>query len=179
MSYTIEELTSIDDTIFDTLWDASFSRIESGGTMPWSAYEIRYGHALTEAEKKEILKLLFTQAIEDGGPELNVLLFRKDGIPIRMMNFGFNATEGIVHGYYQILGPDALGSRAWLFDPELLQLLRDRFISEYGATAHTGKVITGSAIHNYYVTRDVGGVLANMTSVDNDDGISTLTFTYS
>ena len=40
MSYTIEDLTSIDDAIFDTLWDASFARIESGGTMPWAKYEV-------------------------------------------------------------------------------------------------------------------------------------------
>ena len=177
MSYTIEDLTSIDDAIFDTLWLDSFPRIESGGTMPWSKYEVHYGHALTEEEKKEILYLEFSNAIEDPGPELKVLLTRKDGIPVRMMNWRYNLDEGIAHGYYQLLGPDANGSRGWLFDPELLQQLQDLFISEFGATAHTGMVVTGSPIHNYYVTRDVGGVLAEMTSVDND-GISTLTFTY-
>lgn len=53
MSYTIEDLTSIDDAIFDTLWDASFPRIESGGTMPWAKYEVHSGHTLTEEEKKK------------------------------------------------------------------------------------------------------------------------------
>lgn len=175
MSYTIEDLTSIDDAIFDTLWEASFARIESGGTMPWTKYEIHYGHVLTDAEKKEILKVEFTRVIEAATPELKVYLTRKDGVPVRLMNY--HAKEGIVHGYYQLIGPDALGSRAWLFDPVLLRLNRDRFISDFEATAHTGEAITGSSICTYYTTKENYGEYADVTCVDND-GISTITFIY-
>lgn len=176
MSYIIEDLTSLDDATFDALWDASFPRIESGGTMPWSKYKIHYGHELTDDEKKEILKLVFERAIErSDDPNTKVYLTRKDGVPVRLMNY--HAVEGIVHGYYQLIGPDALGSRAWLFDPVLLRLNRDRFISDFGASAHTGEAITGSSICNYYITKDNYGEYAGVTSVDND-GISTITFTY-
>ena len=175
MSYTIENLTSIDDAIFDMLWDASFARIESGGTMPWSKYEVHYGHDLTDAEKKEILKLVFTQA-SSGGDNNKLWLTRKDGIPVRMMNYEFNPEEGIVHGSYQLIGPDAVGSRAWLFDQVLLRQTRDRFISEFGATGHTGMVITGSSIHNYYISRDPGDGFSLTETQAN--GISTITFTY-
>ena len=41
MSYTIEDLTTIDDAVFDALWDASFPRIESGATMLWRKYDAK------------------------------------------------------------------------------------------------------------------------------------------
>ena len=175
MSYTIEDLTSIDDAIFDALWDASYDRIESGGTMPWTKYEIHYGYTLTKEGKKEILKSIFTEAVKHRDFGTKVYLTRKDGVPVRMMNY--QGVEGIVHGYYQLIGPDALGSRAWLFDPVLLRLNRDRFISDFEATAHTGEAITGSSICNYYITKDNYGEYADVTCVDND-GISTITFIY-
>tara|TARA_B110000211_G_scaffold13863_1_gene14411 strand:- start:26 stop:562 length:537 start_codon:yes stop_codon:yes gene_type:complete len=175
MSYTIEDLTSIDDAIFDTLWDASFARIESGGTMPWSKYEVHYGHTLTEEEKKEILHLEFENQLEAPGDDNKLYLCRKDGTPIRLFSANKDA-EGVAVCRYTLYGPDALGSRAWLYDATVLRQTRDQLTSDFGVTGHTIHVVIDSPMHTYYLARD--NEREHTVSETQADGISTITFTY-
>lgn len=174
MSYTIEDLTTIDDAIFDTLWAASFARIEAGGTMPWASYDVINDRPVNEGEKKEILKGIFTQAL-DLGPDSKLYLSRKDGTPIRLFNASVLAGLAVCH--YTLYGPDAVGSRSWLYDGEVLRQTRDQLTSDFGATGHTIHVVTGSPMHTYYLSR--GNEREHSVSeIQGDNGISTITFTY-
>lgn len=117
MSYTVEDLTSIDDGIFDTLWDASHPKIESGGTLPWTKYEAAYGRGLSDNEKKAVMKFHFTEITDLGVDGQKVYLWRKDGTPIRMTSARvLDDDPDYVQQYYTLLGPDAGGSRSWLYD---------------------------------------------------------------
>ena len=174
MSYTIEDLTTIDDAIFDTLWLDSFPRIESGATMPWASYDVINDRPLSDYEKKETIKHIFTMAL-DSGPDSKLYLSRKDGTPIRLFNASVFAGLAVCH--YTLYGPDADGSRSWLYDGEVLRQTRDQLTSDFGATGHTIHVVTGSPMHTYYLSR--GNEREHSVSeIQGDNGISTITFTY-
>jgi|TARA_B110000495_G_C22932900_1_gene545449 hypothetical protein len=171
MSYTIEDLTTIDDAVFDALWDASFPRIESGATMLWRKYDAK---PLTSDEKKGIIKNIFTMALESG-PDSKLYLCRKDGTPIRMFNASVFDSVAVCH--YTLYGPDADGSRSWLYDGEVLRQTRDQLTSDFDVTGHTIHVATGSPMHTYYLSR--GNEREHSVSeTQGNDGISIITFTY-
>ena len=143
MSYTIEDLTTIDDAVFDALWDASFPRIESGATMLWRKYDAK---PLTSDEKK--------------GRMFNASVF-----------------DGVAVCHYTLYGPDADGSRSWLYDGEVLRQTRDQLTSDFDVTGHTIHVATGSPMHTYYLSR--GNEREHSVSeTQGNDGISIITFTY-
>lgn len=173
MSYTIEDLTSIDDGIFDTLWGESFARIESGGTMPWSKYEFAYGRGLSDNEKRTAFKDIFTEACADYD-DRKLYLCRKDGTPIRM--FSASKSGGVAVCHYTLYGPDALGSRAWLYDPIVLRQTRDQLTADFGVSGHTIHVMTGSPMHTYYLARPNSN--EHSLTETQADGVSTITFTY-
>jgi hypothetical protein len=174
MSYTIEDLTTIDDAIFDTLWLDSFPRIESGATMPWASYDVINDRPLSDYEKKETIKHIFTMALESG-PDSKLYLCRKDGTPIRMFNASVFDSVAVCH--YTLYGPDADGSRSWLYDGEVLRQTRDQLTSDFDVTGHTIHVATGSPMHTYYLSR--GNEREHSVSeTQGNDGISIITFTY-
>lgn len=175
MSYTIEDLTTIDDAIFDTLWLDSFPRIESGATMPWANYDSINDRPLSDYEKKETIKHIFTMAL-DSAPDSKLYLWRKDGTPIRMVNANVNV--GRVEIAYTLYGPDAGGSRAWLYDPAVLLSTCDQLASDFGATGHTILVVTDSNMHTCWGATARGGYAALSVSETHADGITAITYTY-
>jgi len=177
MSYTIEELTSIDDDIFDTLYNHSYPKIESGNTMPWE----RYGSVSTPEEKKVIIKQIFTEVTAAAVDNAKVYLWRKDGTPIRMTSVSVpldDPTYLLLH--YTLYGPDANNSRSWLYDADFLTEINLCYAETFGVIGHMGHVMTDSPMCIYYRNLPKSSPsYSTLTEEVSEDGlISIFKFTY-
>ena len=180
MSYSLEVLTSIDDAIFDTLYNHSYPKIESGGTMPWE----RYSNVSTPEEKKETMKSFFTEITDTGLPNSKVYLWRKDGTPIRMTSVSVPslplADPTYLSTHYTLYGPDANNSRSFLYDADYLTEMNLRFAETFGVIGHMGHVMTDSPMGIYYRNLPKSSPsYSTLTEEVSEDGlISTFKFTY-
>ena len=180
MSYSLEVLTSIDDAIFDTLYNHSYPKIESGGTMPWE----RYSNVSTPEEKKETMKSFFTPNTDNDLPKSKVYLWRKDGTPIRMTSVSVpslplaDPTYLLLH--YTLYGPDANNSRSWLYDADFLTEINLHYAETFGVIGHMGHVMTDSPMCIYYRNLPKSSPsYSTLTEEVSEDGlISTFKFTY-
>jgi len=177
MSYTIETLTSMNDDVFDTLYAASYPKIEEGNTMPWHQYDAETSTPILYDEKKRIFKEIFDIVLRAADDNNKVYVTYKDGTPIRMLNAGIRR-DGVLGCLYQLVAPDSLGSRAWLYDHVLVRQTRDQFITDFDNTSHTMEAVSDSSMRAYYMLRPLPDCYSSIIETQAD-GISTMTVTYS
>lgn len=148
-------VTSFTDDIFDTLY-AGCSEDLSAGSYPWHLYT----SVTTDEQKKEHLKDSFNRA-----PFMFTVY--EDDHPL-MLNAG-TISDGVFKWYLGLIGPDASGSKAWLYRNDYSQA-RNSFWPTQGITAwHVETLGSGTAMHDHIVkARNVGTIPGEFTSKDTD-----------
>jgi hypothetical protein len=175
MTYTIAEVLSIDDSIFDALFDASYSKMEEGQTMPWE----HHGSPASTEEKKAALKNIFTSSC--GWLNSKVIVWHKGDTPIRMMAVTIPINDPTYLTLnYALYGLDENLSRSWLYDEEFLMETKEYFAGTFGVIGHIGCVIKDAPICIYFRNIHVpSAVYADITEETSENGlISIFKFTY-
>ena len=185
MSYTVEVLTAEQEWtgIFNQLFDVSYPKIEEGKTMNWVVYDTPpdgWVGEIPELNKRQFFLDMFTNCArtDEGSDHVELYLWRKDGHPIRMFNVSYS--EGVLDCLHTLYGPDANGSRSWLYDDNLLKQTREHFTTRFGVSGHKLTVVTDSSICKYYRNNPKPGLAySDITETISEDGLlSTFTFTY-
>lgn len=165
---TIEEITSVAGAEFDSLFSASLPYME-GGTFHWSLL----GDPGTEEAKREAVRARF-QELSDL-PNTKMVLWRKDGTPIHIAVGSINGMdEEYITWVMAIYGPDADGSKSWLYSQPYIEQCRDYFREEWGVLGYKISCIADSSIMVYHLNKPGAASYYEVTvdSVETKNGIN-------
>jgi len=171
---TIEEITSVSGSEFDSLFSASLPYME-GGTYDWSFL----GNPATDDEKREAVRAKFQEIIDT--PETKGVLWRKDGHAIHIAVGSMDAWEpGYITWIMAIYGPDAGGSKSWLHSENYITQCRDYFRDNWGVQGYMISCLNNSSIMNYHMNKPNAGTYYEVTvdSVDTDDNVALIKYRY-
>ena len=173
---TIEEITSVAGAEFDSLFSASLPYME-GGTFHWSLL----GDPGTEEAKREAVRARF-QELSDL-PNTKMVLWRKDGTPIHIAVGSINGMdEEYITWVMAIYGPDADGSKSWLYSQPYIEQCRDYFREEWGVLGYKISCIADSSIMVYHLNKPGAESFyeVSVDSVEDKGGtsVATLRFRY-
>lgn len=175
---TIEEIYSPEMPEFEQLFQASLPAIDNG-SYHWPIM----GNPDTYEKKlvafKEYAKS-FLNATNGRG-----LLWRVDGHPVHFATgfFDFNDSKYITWmvGLY---GPDATGSRGWLYSDEYISKSKAFLRDEWGLEGHRLFCLAGTSVHRYHLQKventDYYDVSVSDPETDEErfPGISIVRITY-
>jgi len=143
----IEEITCVDGPEFDTLFASSLPALDSG-TLPWAA--------LTTAspsfeEKRETLRarMAFLLSL----PNVHGVLVKKNQVPLEILIGAFQTRDSYITWLLAIYGPDASGSKAWLYDRTYLQAFKDWLIAKWGVEGYRILCVHGASLEDYHLNR--------------------------
>lgn len=171
---TIEEITSVNEAEFDTLFSASLPYME-GGTFHWSLL----GSPTTEEEKREAVRARFQELIDL--PNTKGILWQKDGTPIHIAIGSINAgDENYITWVMAIYGPDANGSKSWLYSEDYIAQCRDYFRNTWGVIGYKISCINNSSLMNYHLNKPNASTYYDVVvdAVDDEKQIATISYTY-
>jgi hypothetical protein len=130
MSYTVSEVNTIDSTIFESLFNASYDKMIAG-TMDWGML----GQNLTtKALRMEAMKTRFDQTASADISNYKAILWEKDDTAVQyaIALIEPQQDETVVPLYltydYNLVGPDANDSRAWIYDADYVTASRTFFL---------------------------------------------------
>lgn len=169
---TVELLSEINEHDFERLFLASLPAMESG-TLPWEFV----GQPETQEQKLEAVRLRFAQRC--GMPSCRVVLWRKDGFAVHMSAGGINQkspTELIWS--FGVYGPDADGSRSWLFSTEYLEASRTFLNTTLGLTGYAISAVTDSSLYHYHLNKPDAHLYYDVWAEALDDNMSLIHHTY-
>lgn len=171
---TIEEITSVSGSEFDSLFSASLPYME-GGTYDWSFL----GNPATDDEKREAIRAKFQEIIDT--PETKGVLWRKDGHAIHIAVGSMNAWEpGYITWIMAIYGPDAGGSKSWLHSEDYITQCRDYFRDNWGVQGYMISCLNNSSIMSYHLNKPNAGTYYEVTvgSVEDDPDVALIRYRY-
>ena len=171
---TIEEISSVAGAEFDALFSASLPYME-GGTFHWSLL----GDPGTEEAKREAVRARF-QELSDL-PNTKMVLWRKDGTPIHIAVGSINGMdEEYITWIMAIYGPDAAGSKSWLYSQPYIEQCRDYFRSNWGVLGYKISCINDSSIMDYHLNKPNAASYYEVTvdAVETKNGIDIATIKY-
>ena len=171
---TIEEITSVAGAEFDALFSASLPYME-GGTFHWSLL----GNPDTDDAKREAVRARFQEIIDL--PNTKGVLWRKDGHAIHIAAGSINGMdEDYITWVMAIYGPDADGSKSWLYDEAYIALCRDYFLQNWGVLGYKISCINDSSIMAYHLNKPNAGAYYEVTvdSVEEKGGAQIATIRY-
>mgnify|MGYP006437557983 FL=1 len=181
MSYTLEEITTIDPDVFNRLFDASYDAMVAGTYTSWDVL----GENLdTQAKRRDALRARFEHIVSFGASHYHAILTKKDGYPIEMWigyswqpEFDNPDDPRFITYDYNILGPDADGSRSYLFDVDRRLAVKDFFLNTLNVVGYKMICVKGGSLYNYH-RNGKPSELYNITEEDLDDTVTKVTFTY-
>jgi len=171
---TIEEITSVSGAEFDALFSASLPYME-GGTFDWAFL----GSPASEEEKREAVRAKFQEIIDT--PQTKGVLWRKDGVSVHIAVGSIDAfDEGYITWVMAVYGPDAAGSKSWLYSEDYISQCRDYFRSNWGVIGYKISCINDSSIMNYHMNKPNAGTYYEVTvdSVDADKALALIRYRY-
>ena len=171
---TIEEITSVSGAEFDALFSASLPYME-GGTFDWAFL----GSPASEEEKREAVRAKFQEIIDT--PQTKGVLWRKDGVAIHIAVGSIDAfDEGYITWVMAIYGPDADGSKSWLYSQPYIELCRDYFREQWGVLGYKISCINDSSIMSYHLNKPNASAYYEVTvdSVDADKALALIRYRY-
>jgi hypothetical protein len=148
-----------------------------GGTFHWSLL----GDPGTEEAKREAVRARF-QELSDL-PNTKMVLWRKDGTPIHIAVGSINGMdEEYITWVMAIYGPDADGSKSWLYSQSYIEQCRDYFREQWGVIGYKISCLNDSSIMVYHLNKP-GAESFYEVSVDavqtiNGTDIATLKYRY-
>lgn len=173
MSLTFQQVTSLGDFDFSTLFDASFPGFDNN--FPW---HLTFGGITPAYEQKK--EFYFNQLIQglNGISHLkkddeHLLMFKVtlDGKDV-MFKGGYIENDGITHrGHWFLTDTDIDGSRKWMYTEEFDAAQRN-FYAQFGITHHKVLTYVGSDLYRmmrsrtYYVQ---SRGLSNRAEVINEE----------
>ena len=171
---TIEEITSVAGAEFDALFSASLPYME-GGTFDW----VFLGNPVSEEEKREAVRAKFQEIIDT--PQTKGVLWRKDGVAIHIAVGSIDAfDEGYITWVMAIYGPDADGSKSWLYSQPYIELCRDYFREHWGVVGYKISCLNESSIMNYHLNKPNAAAYYEVTvgSVEEDPNLALIRYRY-
>jgi hypothetical protein len=171
---TIEEITSVAGAEFDALFSASLPYME-GGTFDWAFL----GSPASEEEKREAVRAKFQEIIDT--PQTKGVLWRKDGVAIHIAVGSIDAfDEGYITWVMAIYGPDAEGSKSWLYSQPYIELCRDYFREHWGVVGYKISCLNESSIMNYHLNKPNAAAYYEVTvgSVEEDPSLALIRYRY-
>jgi hypothetical protein len=171
---TIEEITSVAGAEFDALFSASLPYME-GGTFDWAFL----GSPASEEEKREAVRAKFQEIIDT--PQTKGVLWRKDGVAIHIAVGSIDAfDEGYITWVMAIYGPDAEGSKSWLYSQPYIELCRDYFREHWGVVGYKISCLNDSSIMDYHLNKPNAAAYYEVTvgSVEDDPNLALIRYRY-
>lgn len=130
MSYTVQNIDSINETDFDSLWEDCNLVIE-GETFPFTG-----GVQTKETIFSLINSLDIAFKVQKDGVDIAVLAGSKDNNKLSI---------GPV-----LFGNDTFGSKSWLYDAEYWSAIKEHTVSQ-SCSGHGGEVVKNSSIYNMLI----------------------------
>ena len=171
---TIEEITSVAGAEFDALFSASFPYME-GGTFDWAFL----GNPASEEEKREAVRAKFQEIIDT--PQTKGVLWKKDDVAIHIAVGSIDAfDEGYITWVMAIYGPDADGSKSWLYSQPYIEQCRDYFREQWGVIGYKISCLNDSSIMNYHLNKPNAAAYYEVTvdSVEDDPNLALIRYRY-
>ena len=181
MSYTLEEITTIDTAMFNTLFDASYDAMVAGTYTAWDTL----GENLdTQTKRRDALRARFEHIVSFGPSHYHAIVTKKDGHAIEMWigyswqpEFDNPDDPRFITYDYNVLGPDADGSRSYLFDVDRRLAVKDFFLNTLNVVGYKMICVKDGSLYNYH-RNGKPSELYNITEEDLDDTVTKVTFTY-
>lgn len=169
---TIRLLDHIDSQDFERLFLASLPSMEDG-TLPWQFV----GSPATQAQKLEAVRQRFTQRC--GVPSSKVVAWYKDGVAVHISAGSLNPTkpDELVWSF-GVYGPDASGSRSWLYSTEYLEASRTFLNSTLGLSGFAISAVTDSSLYHYHLNKPNAELYYDVWAEPLNDGTSLIHHTY-
>lgn len=173
MSYTIAEALTIDADVFETLFNASYAKMEQG-TMPWEIL----GNFTTLEEKKEELLAVFSRSC--GWANSKVIVWHKDGVPIHMAAGSIPLKDSsYIEWTYAVYGPDADNSKSWLYDAGYIAQTKQFLKEELGVIGYKIACVKNSTLYNYHMNKPGSSTFYDISEEAAADGkIAVLRYAY-
>jgi hypothetical protein len=149
--YTIEEITDANGLEFDSLFSTSVSHMDNG-TFSWNFL----GNPTTEQEKKEALRNRINELLDQSSePVGRGVLWKKDGTPIHLAVGTFNTVDSgeYITFVYSLFGPDANGSKSFLYDNDYLSATKDFFINTFNVIGYKISCVNNCANMDYHLNK--------------------------
>lgn len=143
----IEEITNVDGQEFDALFAASLPAMDAG-TLPWGGFPTSPSN---EEEKRETLRSRMAHLLTL--PDTKAAIWRKDGIPIEICIGTLKDNDPYITWLLAVYGPDASGTKAWLYDPAYLQQSKDWLMSNWGLEGYRILCVHGASLEDYHLNR--------------------------
>ena len=170
--YTIEEITDVSTPEYDVLFSESLPYME-GGTFDWSFV----GSPATDEEKREAIRARFQELI--ACPNTKCVLWRKDGVPISIAAGSRNAGDEHYITWVAVLyGPDAGGSRSWLYDEAFIAQTKAYFLDHWGVLGYKISCIKDASIMNYHTNKPNMGSYYETQVIEEKDQLVTIQYRY-
>jgi len=181
VSYTLEEITTIDTEMFNTLFDASYDAMVAGTYTAWDTL----GENLdTQTKRRDALRARFEHIVSFGPSHYHAIVTKKDGHAIEMWigyswqpEFDNPDDPRFITYDYNVLGPDADGSKSYLFDVDRRLAVKDFFLNTLNVVGYKMICVKDGSLYNYH-RNGKPSELYNITEEDLDDTVTKVTFTY-
>ena len=181
MSYTLEEITTIDTDVFNRLFDASYDAMVAGTYTAWDTL----GENLdTKTKRRDALRGRFEHIVSFGASHYHAIVTKKDGYPIEMWigyswqpEFDNPDDPRYITYDYNVLGPDADGSKSYLYDVDRRLAVKDFFLNTLNVVGYKMSCIKDGSLYNYHRTNKPSE-LYTITEEDIDDVAVLVKFTY-
>jgi hypothetical protein len=146
-----------------------------GGTFDWAFL----GSPASEEEKREAVRAKFQEIIDT--PQTKGVLWRKDGVAIHIAVGSIDAfDEGYITWVMAIYGPDAEGSKSWLYSQPYIELCRDYFREHWGVVGYKISCLNDSSIMDYHLNKPNAAAYYEVTvgSVEDDPNLALIRYRY-
>lgn len=170
---TIVEALTIDADVFETLFNASYEKMEQG-TMPWEIL----GNPASLEEKKEALLAVFNRSC--GWANSKVIVWHKDGVPIHMAAGSIPINDSsYIEWTYAMYGPDANNSKNWLYDAGYIAQTKQFLKEELGVIGYKIACVKDSTLYNYHMNKPSSSTYYDISEEASADGkIAVLRYAY-
>ncbi len=170
---TIVEALTIDADVFETLFNASYEKMEQG-TMPWEIL----GNPASLEEKKEALLAVFNRSC--GWANSKVIVWHKDGVPIHMAAGSIPINDSsYIEWTYAMYGPDANNSKSWLYDAGYIAQTKQFLKEELGVIGYKIACVKDSTLYNYHMNKPSSSTYYDISEEASADGkIAVLRYAY-
>ena len=181
MSYTVEEITTIDSDVFNRLFDASYDAMVAGTYTAWNVL----GENLdTQTKRRDALRARFDHIVSFGPSHYHAVLTKKDGYPIEMWlgyswqpEFDNPDDPRHITYDYNVLGPDANGSKSYLYDEDRRLAVKDFYLNTLNVVGYKILCVKDASLYNYHRTNKPSD-LYTITEEDIGDTAVLVKFTY-
>ena len=170
---TIVEALTIDADVFETLFNASYEKMEQG-TMPWEIL----GNPASLEEKKEALLAVFSRSC--GWANSKVIVWHKDGVPIHMAAGSIPLKDSsYIEWTYAVYGPDADNSKSWLYDAGYIAQTKEFLKEELGVIGYKIACVKDSTLYNYHMNKPSSSTYYDISEeASENNSIAVIKFTY-